>query len=234
MSFYCYGKDDFIFETELDIDKKFIVDKKESLLRKYKELQKYFWVRLNKPVRVEVLPYKRNLEFKNCARIYGPYRIYAHSPQSLKEMPEDERAGYNKFCFKKTYGDLYTTLIHEFTHSLTHINTNTGKIPKWIWEGIAVSMSGEMDGNNWKKRVLNNLKNYKVINICKTNISSRDVYSVGGATISYLESKYPKLTLKLVQHLRKDVDFKKADSFFKEYKQSCKIDSSSLIKYIEG
>jgi hypothetical protein len=192
-------------------------------------LQKYFWVKLNKPVRVEVLPYKKNPEFKNCARIYGPYRIYAHSLQSLKNMPKAKRASYSKFCFKKTYDDLYTTLIHEFIHSLTHINTNTGEIPKWIWEGISVSLSGETNSLNWKTRTINALKKYESIDICKYNISSRDVYSIGGAIISYLENKY----LKLVQYLRKDINFKKASSFLKEYRQSCIVNTNLIVKYLK-
>jgi len=224
----------FVFEADLKIDRDFLKDNQKRLLSEYSRLLKYFKVKLRKPVVIQVMPYQKNINFKNCARIYGPYKIYSHSPNSLKKMPMDERASYNSECFRSNYDDLYLTLIHEFTHSLTHINTNTGKIPKWIWEGIAVAVSGEMSTVKWKKRITKKLENYQEINLCQSNILENDIYYVSGATIGYLESRNPKFILKLVQHLRKDNDFTLAKSFLSSFKQTCKINVKSISSYLKS
>lgn len=143
-------------------------------------------------------------------------------------MKDEEKKDFNAFCITRSYDDLYYTLIHEFTHSLTHINTNTGKIPRWIWEGIAVSFSGQLEYTSMRKGLISRLKKYKKINICNSNISNKDVYFLGGAVISYLESLKPKLTLSLVKHLREDIVFEHAKTFFSNFNIKCELNIADI------
>lgn len=186
------------YKTELESDLQFVTEKKEEIKKELSKIIQYFGISTKTIINYEILPFWQNKEFKNCARIYGTKRIYAHSPQSFKNRKNEALAlGINKFCMKRSYNDLFYTLIHEFVHQATY--TSLSKAPRWIWEGVAVALSGQLQNTSMGKWSISKIEKRKEINAC-TSFKDLHPYMEAGIVFLLYEKKYKGFMKELINN----------------------------------
>ncbi|MBK9322961.1 MAG: hypothetical protein IPM97_08460 [Bdellovibrionaceae bacterium] len=218
------------FETSEDVDKQFIEKNELWINDQYLKLETYFGIETKNPITVQVLPVSKNPDFKSCARIYGTKRIYVHSPSSLKALIPDQRKKYDSFCFERDYEDLKYTLVHEYVHVLTLIRKMDSN-PKWLWEGAAVALSGQLKHTQMGQNLKFSLSNIHSINICETAISDKDAYLLGGALLSFYESKSSGFIRDLISSLAK-YPSQNVQQFIQARKLNCEVSSQDIVAAI--
>jgi hypothetical protein len=190
------------FNTLLEMDRQFIEEHRETLLAEFSRLNKYFGISAPHPVSVEIFPIEKNPEFKNCARIYGPNRIYIHSPASI--ATDSLASALNPYCRSKTYSDLTFTIIHEYIHSRVLVLLGKNHLPTWIWEGISVALSGELNATKFHTETVNVLSKFDKLNLCNHDEMNRYPYQLGGAALFYLEASKPGFIKNMITSIRNE------------------------------
>ncbi|MBD3366267.1 hypothetical protein GF360_02895 [candidate division WWE3 bacterium] len=120
--------------------------------------------------------------------------------------------------FKKADGTKYTKkehqeiirheLVHSFTGAYTQIKGQV--LPDWLWEGLAMYLSGEINDKEPPKEFKNFLNHYN------QDMDSLEVYEEAGFVIKHLIENYEKdKFLKLLKELK---NIKSEDEFNKAFK----------------
>lgn len=213
------------FQTQLASDSEFIKEKKSQILLGMSGLERYFGISQDKKVLIQILPYEINHEFKNCARIYGPYRIYIHSIESLKNLSDKDKKSINPFCLEQSYEGLIISIFHEYVHSLTLIYIKNAEIPPWLWEGLAVYKAEFTTTSKLKTLAHLRLKTDLTWNICNGKWDPNDIYSIGGSIVAYMEKKQPGVILKLLACVSKTP----VNTCLKKLSIRCEYSSVDLI-----
>lgn len=230
------SSNDFVeFESELHEDSEFIHSNKFWLTTEFQKMNDYFELERSGKVKIQILPYFRNSEFKNCARVYGTSRIYAHSPKSLEVG--DLRSGINSYCLGQGYSGLKFTLVHEFIHTRTLLLTGDVQLPPWLWEGAAVALSGEVHLTRRRNEIFNELKAITSLNVCSNEEMNKKPYHYGGSVLYFLEAKQPGFVKKLILLFSKaEKEAKKLHlgSFLSENELTCQISSGDLISSLSS
>lgn len=213
------------FKTELSVDREFVDHNKTWINSEFMRINEYLEIAESPVVEIEIFPFHRNPDFKNCARIYGSKRIYAHSPSSLKS--QHSKSGINPYCFNKTYSDLKFTLVHEYVHTRILLLLGENHLPKWVWEGIAVSLSGELYLTNLRHEAIDTLNSTNSINACEENAFNRKPYQLGGMMLAYLEKTEPGFIRQLILKYQNNKELDLNEILSKRL-PGCSISSKSL------
>jgi hypothetical protein len=219
------------FETELSSDQSFINENHDKIIQKYHDLENYFGLPHNEKLLIQILPFKRNRDFKNCARIYGPEKIYAHSLESLKQSKQSE-TNINNFCYEQDSNDLLYTLYHEYVHILTWRYLGHSNLPKWLWEGLAVALSDELKYTSSKKLAIKKLSSITEINFCASSFQNLPPYLIVGPFFYYLEKKKNGILLQLLKLASKNE--LNREKFMSDLKMKCSVSSEEIIKEISN
>jgi len=219
------------YHVELEEDKEFVLKNKLFIENKFHELDKYFKHKPKKDIEIRILPYKRNKSFKSCGRIYGPYRIYYHSLKSLKNLDFKIKKEFPSSCFKDSYNTLQYGIVHEYIHTLTWLYLGT-PAPKWLREGIAVSLSNQLKHLHfYRSWSINELRKEPEYNIC----SNQNVhpYLVSGPLFMYYEETHPFFIEKFLGFYKKNKNLNNIANFMKENNLSCTVSSSELVQMLK-
>lgn len=181
------------FESRLRSDSNFLQNHEVWLSARFSHLEQYFGISPQQPLSVQVMPVEENRHSRSCARTYGPSRIYAHSLESLKSLTLEQRKSFDAACFDRSYEDLKYTLVHEYVHALVLTLTTRG-LPRWLWEGAAVALSGQLE--HTKMGSLS--KKHLDPSFCATGEITGDPYLVGGATLLAFERRSPGIIRELI------------------------------------
>ncbi len=112
------------------------------------------------------------------------------------------------YCTRKNkYGaiiDLETTLLHEFTHTVTMALAPEQKNPDWLWDGIAMYMAQDEDRSEpYYEEMLNG----GIPEIYTLKNNDRDRYKYGYSLVEYIVEEYGRE--KLVELLKEYGDIEK-------------------------
>lgn len=209
-------------------DLRFVKENRDKLHQAFLEIIQYFAGDQTRKILVEILPFTKNKSFKSCARIYGPHRIYAHSPKYLQDNKEAAiTSGINRFCTERNYNDLFYTLIHEFIHTETLILTKDAP-PRWIWEGIAVALSGQLS-TSYGKSCLKKISKRETINACK-EFEKIHEYMEAGPLFHYYESKKKGFIINFLK--RNEFTLQAMAKYIKENSLQCEVSIKDLKNYM--
>lgn len=232
--------DEFKFEIDLAEDRSEIEKRMSVVLKGKKRVDEYWKKELTSAlnsqsqvqdrVTVEIKPVESNPGFENCANLKNKNTIYIHSLSSLRKLPKDKRKNINPFCFERNYDDIVLTIIHEYSHALHwRFQKKNSRPLKWIWEGLAVHLSGQLDTDQMKKTAQRDFDSlYNQINLCEIILPENKSYGAGGAIIRYLETQYPGIA-KEIMDVEKSSELKK---IFEKKNMKCLYNKEDLIKVV--
>ena len=116
-------------------------------------------------------------------------------------------------CHKYSEKEYFSLIKHELTHVFTQVHSkifDKSTQPDWLWEGIAIYLSGQNENKKRKNKFKNFLQHYH------QNNKNTGVFKESGFAIEFLVKKFgEKKLLKLIKSLKK-IDSK--EKFAKKFK----------------
>ena len=216
------------FDFELDYpEEKFEIERRMPEIEAgAKRLQEYWGFKPERAVKVRIKKFESNPNFLNCARIEGDGSIYIHSLKSLRDR--ESAPGMNPYCATRSYTDLADTILHEYSHVLDMRSAPAGTKPlKWVWEGLAGHLSGQLDREEFASGVSRRVKKEILpIDVCTREFKADEAYTLGGALIRYFERKSPGIG----KQLRLAEKPMALASVLKPRGLSCLLTSSEIIQ----
>lgn len=111
-----------------------------------------------------------------------------------------DKTNYEKeSCHKYSDEEYASTIKHELTHSFTHVYSGYSGKPKWLWEGIAIYLSGQLEFKKKPEKLTDFLNFYDSGAIKK-------VYQEAGFAVEFLVKKYGKNKLVALLKSLKEID----------------------------
>jgi len=202
-----------IYSLEVNKKKnKFLEDIYKKFMR---ELEKFFEIELknNKP-KVFILPDKQSqLNFLNynvpewSIGWASEKNVYMISKQGIEEHRNLDK----RFKNKKFSNIQYSALLkHELTHVATRIITNKKINPTWLWEGIAIHLSGQTKLSYKKPEKLTKFLEFY-------DSYAEDLYKESGFAVEHLIKKHGKKKLLNLIEACKSINSKQ--EFNKKFKE---------------
>lgn len=202
-----YLKDDFYLVSNQESDEiKLLNNNRSKIQKKLKAIKKTWQDTSKNGVIVEVKDFNDNNEHYNCAWTAGSMHLLMHTRKSLEKLGKDK---VNPYC--KTIDDrgIINNVTHEYVHTrnLNYLKDGTPPL-KWIWEGIAINLSGELQNRRTDLNIKKWLDENKDFNLCTTELSKEDSYRYGPYIIKNILDKKSELLFTLAT-IRSVEEFKK-------------------------
>lgn len=188
----------FDLDLALEKDREILKAQRDSFYEQIQRIDDYFGVQDYHKVKIEVKPYTEKPFETSCARIYGPYHLYAHSPGSYPQADGGVGAKLNPYCATKKDADLIPTLLHEYVHSRQLLLVDSReKSELWGWEGVAGFLSGEARIEALPEDIAASKKSEDYLDVCAKSLTESQSYRWGPRIIAYLEKQLPGIGLSL-------------------------------------
>ncbi|MFN8790484.1 MAG: hypothetical protein ACK5Y2_03400 [Bdellovibrionales bacterium] len=188
----------FNLEIPLEKDRQNFKAEQDSFYEQVQRIDDYFGVHDYHRVKIEVRPFSEKPFETSCARIYGPYHVYAHSPGSYPQADGGVGAKLNAFCTTKKDSDLIPTLLHEYVHGRQLLLVDSRERSElWIWEGVAGFLSGEVRIEALSDDVTASKKSDDYLDVCAKSLTESQSYRWGPRIIAYLEKQLPGIGFSL-------------------------------------
>lgn len=176
-----------------------------------KELEKFFEIKLKKTPFIYLVKDRNTIN----QLLEKKTPIWMIGWNDSKNIYILDKKYYEKESCHKYSPKAYSYLIkHELSHVFTQTYSNIFEKsikPDWLWEGLALYLSGQNRTKNKPKQFKNFLKYYS------QNIKNPGVYKESGFVVGLLINKYGKnKLLKLIKSLKKINSNKKFDKKFEE------------------